>query len=61
MHRKYRSLEQECRIQAALTGHPEARRELEKMEREYKLLADWLERQSKEDGAASPIPQRGPR
>jgi hypothetical protein len=45
MHRKYRSLQRECRIQAALTGHDQTRRELEKMEQEYKSLADWLERQ----------------
>jgi hypothetical protein len=44
-HRKYRALERECHIQAALTGTKEAKEELEKMEREYKLLADWLERQ----------------
>jgi hypothetical protein len=45
MHRKYRSLERQCHIQLALTGHKEARQELEKMEREYRLLAEWLERQ----------------
>lgn len=42
-HRKYRNLERECRAQAALTGHKAAREELEKMEREYKALADWIE------------------
>jgi hypothetical protein len=42
-HRKYRSLERECHIQAAITGHKETRAELEKMEREYKAIADWLE------------------
>jgi hypothetical protein len=42
-HRKYRALERECHLQAAITGHKEARKELEKMEREYKALADWLE------------------
>jgi hypothetical protein len=42
-HRKYRSLEQECHLQAALTTHEKAREELEKMEREYKVIADWLE------------------
>ena len=36
----YRSLERECRIQAALTEHKEAREELARMEREYKLMAD---------------------
>jgi hypothetical protein len=45
MHRKYRSLERQCRNQLALTGHKEARQELEKMEREYRALAEWLERQ----------------
>ena len=43
-HRKYRALERECHIQATITGHKETREELEKMEREYKALADWLER-----------------
>jgi len=42
-HRKYRALEQECHTQAALTGHKETRAELERMEREYKVIADWLE------------------
>jgi hypothetical protein len=42
-HRKYRALERECHRQAAISGHKEAREELEKMEREYKVLADWLE------------------
>jgi len=42
-HRKYRALERECHLQAAITGHKETREELEKMEREYKALADWLE------------------
>lgn len=49
MHRKYRRLEQECHIQAALTGHAETRRELEKMEREYKAFADRLERLESDD------------
>ena len=44
-HRKYRALERECHIQATITGHKETREELEKMEREYGALADWLERQ----------------
>lgn len=39
----YRALERECRLQAAITSHKETRAELEKMEREYKVLADWLE------------------
>lgn len=42
-HRKYRALERECHLQAAITGHKEAREELGKMEREYKVIADWLE------------------
>ncbi|MCC8979234.1 hypothetical protein [Bradyrhizobium acaciae] len=42
-HRMYRALERECHLQAAITGHQEAKEELEKMEREYKVLADWLE------------------
>jgi hypothetical protein len=42
-HRKYRSLERECHIQAAITGHKKTRAELEKMEHEYKAIADWLE------------------
>jgi hypothetical protein len=42
-HSKYRALQRECHIQAALTGHKEAREELAKMEREYKVMADWLE------------------
>ena len=45
MHRKYRQLEQECHNQAALTGRDQTRQELQKMELEYKVLADWLERQ----------------
>ena len=42
-HREYRSLERQCRAQAALTAHEKARRELEKMELEYRTIADWLE------------------
>jgi hypothetical protein len=42
-HRKYRALQQECHVQAVLTGHKEIREELAKMEREYKAIADWLE------------------
>ena len=44
-HRMYRALERDCQVQAALTQHKEAREELEKMQREYKVIADWLERQ----------------
>ena len=39
-HRKYRALERDCHRQAAITGNKEAKKELEKMEREYKLIAD---------------------
>jgi len=48
-HRKYRALERECHLQAAITGHKQAREELEKMEREYKVLADWLEARQRAD------------
>jgi hypothetical protein len=41
--RIYRSLQRECHIQAGLTGHKETREVLAKMEREYKVIADWLE------------------
>jgi hypothetical protein len=41
----YRALERDCQVQAAFTGHKETREELEKMQREYKVIADWLERQ----------------
>jgi hypothetical protein len=34
-----------CRQQAALSSTPDARNELERMELEYRRLADWLERQ----------------
>jgi hypothetical protein len=43
-HRKYRALERECRRQAHLTVHERTKEELEKMAREYKAIADWLER-----------------
>ncbi|MCP3395349.1 hypothetical protein NLM27_42205 [Bradyrhizobium sp. CCGB12] len=42
-HRKYRELEHQCRVQAAITGHKETKQELEKLEHEYKVIADWLE------------------
>jgi hypothetical protein len=48
-HTKYRALQRECQIQAALTEHKEAREELAKMEREYKVMADWLESREKTD------------
>ncbi|SFJ52305.1 hypothetical protein [Bradyrhizobium sp. Gha] len=44
-HRVYRELERTCQVQVALTQHKETREELEKMKREYKAIADWLERQ----------------
>jgi hypothetical protein len=44
MHRKYRALERECLVQAALTGHEQTKQELNKMAEEYRVLADWLER-----------------
>jgi len=42
-YRKYRALERQCRTQAAITDHKTTKEELEKMEREYKVIADWLE------------------
>ena len=42
-HQKYRALERECHVQAALTADKKTKEELEKMEREYKVIADWLE------------------
>lgn len=54
MHRKYRALQQECRLQAALTGHGETREALKEMEREYKVLADWLERRLLPEDQAAP-------
>jgi hypothetical protein len=44
MHRKYRALERECLVQAALTSHEQTKQELNKMAEEYRGLADWLER-----------------
>ena len=44
-HRVYCALERDCQVQAAFTGHKETREELQKMQREYKVIADWLERQ----------------
>jgi len=41
----YRSLEVLCREQAQLSVTPDTRSELERMAREYKLLADWHEHQ----------------
>jgi hypothetical protein len=42
-HRKYRALQEECHRQAAITGHEETKAVLEGLEREYKVIADWLE------------------
>ena len=52
-HRKYRALERDCRFQAAITAHKETKAELKKMEREYKILADWLEEREDDDGTPS--------
>jgi hypothetical protein len=46
----YRSLELLCRKQAALSSTSAARQELEAMAREYAAMADWLMRQSPEEG-----------
>jgi len=48
-YRKYRALERQCRTQAAITDHKTTKEELEKMEREYKVIADWLEERQKTD------------
>jgi len=48
----WRSLELLCRQQAALSSTPDARNELERMELEYKRLADWSERQWPATGRA---------
>ncbi len=53
MHREYRSLGRRCRAQAALTGYEKARQELEKVEAEYKAIADLLERQEQEAATQS--------
>jgi hypothetical protein len=39
----YRSLELLCRQQARLSAASDTRSELERMAREYKLIADWQE------------------
>ena len=41
----YRSLELLCRQQAKLAATPDAQKELERMAREYKKMADWQEHQ----------------
>jgi hypothetical protein len=52
MHRppndSYRSLELQCRLQAAISTNPDTRKELERMAQEYKLWADLLKGQSSE-------------
>jgi hypothetical protein len=53
-HRNYRALERECRVQAAITGHKKTKEELEKMEREYKVIADWLEQHQQADQQVAP-------
>ena len=53
-HHKYRALERECRVQAAITGHKAARDQLEQMEHEYKVIADWLELRQQTDPQAPP-------
>lgn len=45
-HREYRRLEKQCHNQAVLTAHERTRQELQKMELEYKAVADWLEQQA---------------
>jgi hypothetical protein len=42
-HDQYRALQRECLLQAALTGAKDTKEELEKMAREYKVIADWLD------------------
>jgi len=46
MHRpqndSYRSLELQCRLQAAISTNPDTRKELERMAQEYKLWSDLL-------------------
>ena len=44
-YRKYRALERECRVQAAITGDKKTKEELNLMPHEYRQIADWLERQ----------------
>ena len=44
----YRSLELLCRQQAAISTTPGAKEELERLAREYAMLADWLDRQRAE-------------
>lgn len=53
-HRSYRTLARECRIQAAITSDEKTREELVKMEREYRIVADWLELRQQTDQQAPP-------
>ena len=53
-HRKYRALERECRIQAAITANKKTKEELKKMEREYEVIADWAESREQADQQAPP-------
>jgi len=45
----YRSLEELCRQQAALSSTPAAREQLESMAREYAALARWQEQTRPEE------------
>ena len=54
-HRKYRALERECQVQAAMTGDKKTKEELNLMAREYRQLADWLERQLPEADGRSDV------
>ena len=53
-HRTYRTLARECRIQAAITSDEKTREELVKMEREYRIVADWLELRQQTEQQAPP-------
>jgi hypothetical protein len=48
----YRSLERQCREQAALSSTPATKRELERMAEEYADLAAWQEQQWPQDEPA---------
>jgi hypothetical protein len=47
-NQSYRSLALLCRQQAAISITPAAKKELERLAREYAMLADWLDRQQAE-------------
>ena len=53
-HRKYRALQHQCHLQAVLTTHQQAKEALQEMEREYKLMADWLELRDQADQQPHP-------